>query len=319
MYIKTDFNNGLKIKKGDERMEEFYLLSNGFGRIHCGMWQPSGQPKAVVQLIHGIAEHIARYDHFAKFLAAHGYLVVAQDHMGHGGSIEDLQQGYFYGGWMAAVADVKSLHDKTAEEYPTIPYYMLGHSMGSFLLRTYLYTYPDSVDKAIISGTAWQSPGTLKAGLFLCKAEEKRLGDKASSPIMNKLMFGAYNKPFAPNRTTHDWITSVDAVVDAYIEDPLCGFDATIALARDMLLGISMNQMQENLQKMKKNLPVLFVSGSKDPVGAMAKGVLACIDAFKRAGMKDITIKLYPEGRHEMLNEINREEVYQDILDWIQK
>ena len=145
------------------------------------------------------------------------------------------------------------------------------------------------------------------------------MGETGCSGLLKELMFGAYNKKFKPNRTANDWICSNAAVVDAYTADELCGFDATVGLARDLLTGVEMNEQPENLDKMNKQLPLLFVSGSKDPVGGMAKGVLRCIDAFKRSGMKDITIKLYPEGRHEMLNERNKAEVYQDILDWLER
>ena len=256
-------------------MKEFYLDSCGGGRLHCAIWTPEGEPKAVVQLIHGIAEHIGRYDEFARFLNAHGYVVAADDHM--------------------------------------------GHSMGSFLLRTYLYTYPDAVDKAVISGTGWEDPTKVRLGKLVCKLEQARVGETSTSKLVTKLMFGSYNKPFGAVTSPNAWICSDEAVVAAYDADPLCGFDATVGLARDLLTGVEMNEQPENLDKMNKQLPLLFVSGSKDPVGGMAKGVLRCIDAFKRSGMKDITIKLYPEGRHEMLNERNKAEVYQDILDWLER
>lgn len=297
-------------------MEEFYLNATCGSRLHCACWKPEGEIIAVVQLIHGIAEHIGRYDHFARFLADHGYLVVAEDHMGHGGSVESVK-GFFKGGWLTAVADVKLLRDHILEEY-NLPYYMLGHSMGSFLLRTYLYTYPGFADAAVISGTGWEAPMKVTAGLAACKLEEKRLGETAVSPLLSNLMFGAYLKPFQPVRTKNDWICSVESVVDAYTADPLCGFDPAIGLCRDILTGIQMNEKKENLAEMKKDLPVLFVSGGKDPVGNMSKGVLACIDAFKRAGMKNVSIRIYPDGRHEMLNESNKDEVYADILAWLQ-
>lgn len=300
-------------------MEEFYLASGGGGRLHCAHWKPETEPRAVVQLIHGIAEHIGRYDAFARFLTAHGYVVVADDHMGHGGSVENGLTGYFSGGWMTAVQDEKRLHDEIARQYPSIPYYMLGHSMGSFLLRTYLYTYPDAVDKAVISGTGWEAPVKIKLGSLVCRMEAARVGETKTSGLITKLLFGSYNKPFGAVSSPNAWICSDEAVVAAYDADPLCGFAATVGLARDMLHGISMNEQPENLQNMNRQLPVMFVSGCKDPVGGMAKGVLQCIDAFKRSGMQDITIKLYPEGRHEMLNERNKEEVYQDILSWLDR
>ena len=298
-------------------MEEFFIDS--CGGLHCAVWKPDAQPKAVVQLIHGIAEHIARYDDFAKFLTAHGYVVAADDHMGHGGSIGSGVKGYFRGGWLSAVEDEKRLHDEMQKQYPELPYYFLGHSMGSFLLRTYLYTYPDAADKAVISGTGWEDPMKVRLGLLVCRMEEKRVGETNVSPLVTKLMFGSYNRAFEPVSSPNAWICSDEAVVAAYDADPYCGFDATVGLARDLLTGVRMNEQTENLEKMNKQLPVLFVSGCKDPVGNMAKGVLRCIDAFKRSGMKDITIKLYPEGRHEMLNERNKAEVYQDILDWLER
>ena len=148
-------------------MEEFYLDSCGAGRLHCALWKPEGEPKAVVQLIHGIAEHIGRYDAFAKFLTQHGYVVAADDHMGHGGSAENGLRGYFSGGWLSAVEDEKRLHDEIAAQYPVLPYFILGHSMGSFLLRTYLYIYPDAVDKAVISGTGWEDPTKVRLGVVI--------------------------------------------------------------------------------------------------------------------------------------------------------
>ena len=300
-------------------MEIFYIPSTGGGQLHCRKWLPESKPKAVVQLVHGIAEHIGRYDHFARFLNQHVYIVTAEDHMGHGGSIVGDLKGYFNGGWMNAVADVKALHDKTAAEHPGLPYIFLGHSMGSFLLRTYLYTYPDAVDKAVISGTGWEDPMKVRMGKLVCKLEEARIGEKNTSALVTKLMFGSYNRAFGPVTSPNAWICSDDAVVAAYDADPLCGFDATVGLARDLLTGVGMNEQQENLDKMNKQLPIMFISGCKDPVGGMAKGVLKCIDAFKRSGMKDITIKLYPEGRHEMLNERNKDEVYQDVLTWLER
>ena len=300
-------------------MEEFYLASNGAGRIHCGLWLPEGEPRAVVQIIHGIAEHIGRYEHFARFLTQRGFAVCADDHMGHGLSVENGGVfGYFSGGWMAAVRDERSVFEEMKKRFPALPYFMLGHSMGSFLLRTYLYTYPGELTGAIISGTGWQPELALSAGLALCRLEQLRIGETGRSKLLKELMFGAYNKKFSPNRTPNDWICSDETVVDAYTGDPLCGFDATVGLTRDMLTGISMNQKKENLAKMDKTLPVLFVSGMQDPVGAMGEGVLRTIDAFKRAGLSNVTIRLYPEGRHEMLNETNRTEVYADILGWLE-
>lgn len=299
-------------------MDHMYFPSAGKGRIYCRIWEPEGKPRAILQIIHGIAEHSERYDHFAKWLSGHGILVAAEDHMGHGKSIGagDVK-GYFTGGWHAAVSDARQLQMTLQEQYPDVPIFMLGHSMGSFMARTILYAYPDSgIRGAMISGTGWQPTAVLKAGLAFCAAEAKRLGEKNTSAVLDQIVFGGYNKKFAPNRTACDWLTTVDEVVDRYVADPLCGFQATIGLTRDMMKGIDQIQKKANLAKMDKNLPVWFFSGDEDPVGDMSKGVLKAVEAFQKAGMEEVYVTIYP-GRHEMLNEAVRDEVYEDILDWM--
>ena len=298
-------------------MEEFYLDSCGAGRLHCALWKPEGEPKAVVQLIHGIAEHIGRYDDFARFLNAHGYVVAADDHMGHGGSVENGVKGYFSGGWLSAVEDEKRLHDEITAQYPALPYFILGHSMGSFLLRTYLYTYPDAVDKAVISGTGWEDPTKVRLGKLVCKLEQARVGETSTSKLVTKLMFGSYNKPFGAVTSPNAWICSDEAVVAAYDADPLCGFVGKIGLYRDMMQGIKFITSEKNIAQMNKEKPVYFMSGDGDPVGDYGKGVERAYKAFCNAGLHDVFMRLYPGGRHEMLNETNKEQVYQDILNWL--
>jgi len=301
-------------------MQNFYMKSNGAGQIFCRVWEPEGTPRAILQIVHGIAEHVERYDDFARWLNGHGILVAAEDHMGHGKSIGDGDvQGYFTGGWDAAVADTKALQDKLMETYPGVPCFLFGHSMGSFMARTMLFRYPDSgIRGAVISGTGWQPTVALKAGLLFCRLEAKKVGETAVSETITKLIFGGYNKKFAPNRTACDWLTTDTEHVDRYVADPLCGFDATIGLARDMLTGISMIQKKEHLAAMKKDLPVWFLSGKDDPVGNMGAGVQKSYDAFCKAGMQNVSITLY-EGRHEMLNEKNRAKVYADVLEFVTK
>ena len=300
-----------------------FLSTDGKTQLHGMRWEPEGRSvRAVLQICHGVAEHIARYDAFARYLNELGIAVVGHDHLGHGRSLPEGGTPVYFGEgntWHTVVDDIYVLHQRIRLWYPDVPLCIMGHSMGSFLLRTYLYTYPDAVDKAVISGTGWEDPTKVRLGKLVCKLEQARVGETSTSKLVTKLMFGSYNKPFGAVTSPNAWICSDEAVVAAYDADPLCGFDATVGLARDLLTGVEMNEQPENLDKMNKQLPLLFVSGSKDPVGGMAKGVLRCIDAFKRSGMKDITIKLYPEGRHEMLNERNKAEVYQDILDWLER
>ena len=299
-------------------MRNLYLRSAGGGLVFCRIWEPEGTPRAILQIIHGIAEHSARYDHFARWLNRHGILVAANDHMGHGKSIgEGDVQGYFNGGWRAAVSDVRRLQLLLQSRYPDVPIFLLGHSMGSFMARTLLYACPDSgIRGAIISGTGWLPAPVLKAGQAFCAAEAKRVGETGTSKALDQLMFGGYNKKFAPNRTSCDWLTTVDEEVDRYVADPLCGFPATVGLSWEMLKGIEQIQKKSNLNKMNKQLPVWFFAGDEDPVGDMGKGVLKAVDAFQKAGLEEVYVTLYP-GRHEMLNEAVRDEVYDDILDWM--
>jgi alpha-beta hydrolase superfamily lysophospholipase len=307
--------------KGDGPMREFSLGSSGGGFLRCGVWAPKGEPVAVVQLIHGIAEHIDRYAEFGDFLAEHGFLMVADDHMGHGKSAAVPQAlGYFPSGWLGAVSDEHRLMEETREQNPGKPYFLLGHSMGSFLARTFLYRYPDAgLSGVILSGTAWQPKAALQLGTRLCAREEKRLGATGRSELLQNLVFGSYNRKFRHPRTDCDWICTDPAVVDAYVEDPLCGFMPTVGLCKEMMKGIGMNQWPGNLQSMPKKVPVLFFSGSRDPVGSMGRGVVRSAKEFRRAGMQDVACRLYPGGRHEMLNEPNRQEVYDDILRWLQE
>lgn len=298
---------------------EFCFPSCGKGGIHCIQWAPESSPRAVVQVVHGIAEYGLRYDDFARYLNSLGILVVAEDHMGHGGSLgKNSPKGYFYGGWTAAVDDTYTLLEKTRQQHPKLPYFLLGHSMGSFIARTILYRYPDSgIQGVILSGTAWQPALILKAGLIVCRQTCRKIGDTAPSPQLRKLIFGSYNKRVPTPRTPFDWICSDEAVVEAYTADPLCGFEETCGLDRDMLNGIQMNQRRKNLKRMNPHLPVFFVAGQDDPVGNYGKGIHRCAHAFQGAGMKHVTVTLYPGCRHEILNERDKACIYKDISCWI--
>ena len=293
--------------------------SRGFGRIHYCKWTPDGEVKAVMQIVHGIAEHVERYDDFANYLNSLGYLVVAEDHMGHGGSIgENGIRGYFHGGWFHAVEDTYRLLKDTMAEYPNVPYILLGHSMGSFMARTILAKYPDSgISAAIISGTAWQPKAALPALIGVLNAVGKRGGEEQPNEKLDKLIFGGYNSKIENPRTPKDWLTRDEAVVDAYVADPLCGFVASTGLLRDMMTGIYYIERTGNLANMKKNLPVFFIAGEEDPVGSYGSGVRQTAKMFKKSGMINVALKLYPGCRHEVLNELNKEEVYRDVTDWV--
>ncbi len=299
--------------------KECWFDSHGIGRIHYCRWEPEMQPRAVVQIVHGIAEFVERYDDFANFLAYHDILVVAEDHMGHGQSINGGGiRGYFHGGWFTAIEDTCQLMKDTQKEYPDIPYILFGHSMGSFMARTILCKYPDSgIAGAIICGTGWQPTFALPALLKVVESICRKTGETNPNEKLQKMVFGSYNDRVEHKRTDSDWLTRDAAVVDAYVAHPLCGFTASCGLLRDMMIGIHYIQQFKNLAAMKKSLPVFFIAGGDDPVGSYGKGVQQAAKAFQKAGMQDVSTRIYPLCRHEILNEINKEEVYEDILQWM--
>ena len=297
-----------------------FMSTTARNTIHARKCVPDGTPRAVVQIVHGIAEHIERYDDFMSFLAANGIVAVGDDHLGHGKSVTDpADLGFFNDsmGWDNVVMDEERLHDIMAKEYPDIPYIFFGHSMGSFITRTFIIRHPDKYDAVIISGTGHQSRLMVIAGYLLAEAEVKAKGARGDGKPLNDIAFGSYLKKIEAPRTEFDWLSRDNETVDKYIADPMCGFIAKTSLYRDMMGGIWFVTNQKNINMMDKEKPVYFMSGADDPVGEYGKGVEKAYNAFCKAGLHDVKMKLYPSGRHEMLNETNRAEVYNDILGWI--
>lgn len=300
---------------------DIWYDSKGAGQIHACRWFPEEKPKAVVQIVHGIAEFVERYDGFANYLTQQGYAVVAEDHMGHGQSINgEGIQGYFHGGWFTAIEDTMQLMRDTMAEHPGVPYVLFGHSMGSFMARTILSKYPDSgISAAIICGTGWQPTFALPAMIKLVELICNKTGETNPSEKLQGIVFGSYNKKVEHPRTPFDWLTRDKKIVDDYIAHPLCGFTASCGLLREMVKSFLYIQTPANLSNMKKDLPVFFIAGGDDPVGNYGKGIHQSAGAFQKAGMSDVSVKIYPLGRHEILNEINKEEVYADVAEWIGK
>ena len=305
------------------KMSDFTFLSaSGANNIHCRLWKPDGEVRGVVQLVHGVAEHIGRYGAFAEFLTAHGFAAAGDDHLGHGLSVnDDSEKGWFAekDGWKLVVRDEKTLRDKMREEFPGVPMILLGHSMGSFIARTYIGDYPEDFDLCILSGTGHTPGAVCRAGRMVARREIHRHGSKYRSATLQNMAFGSYLKniedPIGPN----DWICRDEAVIRAYDADPLCGFAGTAELMYEMMLGLEQIGNNSHNMKMKKDLPILFISGDADPVGGWGKGVRTVFNRFKSIGMQDLTIKIYPGARHEVLNELNKQEVWDDVLDWIEK
>lgn len=302
------------------KREFTFLSADQKTQIHAVEWLPEGEVKAVVQICHGVAEYILRYEDFADFLTSFDIAVVGHDHIGHGTSVAPGAAPLYFGGegsWNWVVADIESRRRLAADAFPGVPYFLMGHSMGSFLARTYLIQYPGQVDGAIIMGTGQMSPSLIGGGRLLAKILGKIGGVDKPSGLVDKIAFGPYNKPFAPNRTKLDWLSRNPDNVDRYIADPLCGGTATPGLFREMLSGISLITDPDQVRKMDLHKPVLFISGAMDPVGDCSKGVEKAYAMFQKVGVEDVTLKLYPELRHEILNEEGKELVYGDILDWL--
>lgn len=290
-------------------------------RLHVCEWLPDdGHIRAVLQLAHGIAEHIGRYDAFARFMANAGFAVIGHSHLGHGKSApEEKDKGYFTDqeGWETTVRDMRAVYDWTRAKYPNLPYFLLGHSMGSFLTRTFLIRYQNILTGCIISGTGQQSDLLINGGLAVAGFEKLLHGARYRSARLNILSFGAYNKRIPNHRTPCDWLSRDSEIVDKYVADDECGWIPSIGMFRDMLGGIKFIGKKKNADKMQKDLPILFISGTEDPVGDYSAGPKKVHALFKEVGMSDVTLKLYDGARHEVLNETNRQEVWQDVLDWI--
>ena len=301
--------------------QDFYFQSStGRTSIHALKCVPDSKPRAVVQIAHGVAEHIDRYRPFMEFLADNGFVVAGNDHLGHGKSIRvPEEQGFFAekDGWWRVVDDMDKLHDIMSNEYPELPYVLFGHSMGSFLTRTYLIKHPDKYDGVILSGTGHQSPALVLGGNAAASVMAKLSGAMGDGAKLDLLAFGTYLNKIENPRTKFDWLSRDTEQVDKYIADPLCGFVGKIGLYRDMMQGIKFITDKKNIAQMNKEKPVYFMSGDGDPVGDYGKGVERAYKAFCDAGLHDVFMRLYPGGRHEMLNETNKEQVYQDILNWL--
>lgn len=298
-----------------------FTLSRPDGAIiHAYRWVPDGEPTAIVQIAHGMAEHAGRYERFARALTDAGYAVYAEDHRGHGRTGEAATLGHFADddGWSKVIEDLDAVTRHALSEHPGLPVVLFGHSMGSFLARDYAVRHGSGLSAIVICGTAGDQGMLGKAGAVIAAAEARVRGRRHPSALMNKLSFGSYNAPFKPTRTDFDWLSRDEAEVDTYIADPLCGFVCTSRFYSDLLGGLARINSDAVMAGFSSELPMLVISGTQDPVGGkQAAGVNAVADQLRRSGVADLTVKLYPEARHELLNETNRDEVTADVLAWI--
>ena len=288
--------------------------------LYGDIFEPTENVKGIVHIVHGMAEHRVRYYEFCEFLAKNGYISVIFDQRGHGetcGAVD--KQGYMsdYDNFNALVEDVKLVNAELKKQYPNQKYILMGHSMGSFVSQRYIELYSDSTDKVILSGTNYTKALLFKLGAIISKSIVKKQGRKAISKTLINMSFGSYNKAFKPNRTEYDWLSVNEENVDKYINDPYCGADFSASYFMDLIVGF--NTIAKNYDKIRKDLPIYMFSGDKDPVGAFGKGVKKLYKKYNKISIQNVSIKLYENKRHEMLNEKNKEEVYNDILTFINK
>lgn len=295
-----------------------FTSANGISRVAYRIDTPKDGPvKGVLQLSHGMCEYVGRYEALFAALCDAGWVAAGHDHIGHGasaGSPEEL--GYFaeHDGWQCLVEDVHTLSNLVRRQYPDVPLVLLGHSMGSFIARETLRRYGNEYDGAIICGTAGPNPAAA-LGVALAELDIAIRGGHHRSAVLQNLAFGSYNRRFE-SRTPYDWLTRDTSIVDRYAADPLCTFIFTSSGFRDLFTLLRRVSRRDWARCLPKELPMLLIAGDMDPVGDYGRGVKKVYARIRAAGCKDVSLKLYPGGRHEILNEINRDAVFQDVLDF---
>jgi len=287
--------------------------------LHTNRWLPAGPAQGAVQIAHGLGEHSGRYARLAEALTAAGYAVYAHDHRGHGATANDADHGFFADrdGWATVVEDLRAVTRFAQEENPGLPVFLLGHSMGSYLARCYVIENSRDLAGLVLSATGGD-PGWLgKVGPLVARTEARLRGGRHVSTLLQGLLNGPYNGAFKPNRTPFDWLSRDEAEVDKYVADELCGRTATSSFFVDLGTGVAQCNDRRQVARVRRDLPVLIVSGQRDPSGHDGAGPLAVSEQYSSVGVADVTCTLYPEARHEIFNETNRDEVTADLIAWL--
>ena len=302
------------------KTDYFYPSADGETAIHAILWLPEGQPSAVLQIAHGMQEYIDRYDAFASWLTGQGIAAAGNDHLGHGQSVtSDEKLGYFaeQDGNACLLQDIHSLRTHMQELYPGVPYFVLGHSMGSFLIRQYIQLHGEGLSGAVIMGTGTQPAPALSLGKAVSRLIALFRGWEYRSQFVYSMAMGSYNKRFQTPGRNNDWLTKDVTIVEQYNQSPWCTFRFTLNGYYNLFYSIQQAQDRTRIDAIPKELPLLIVSGADDPVGSYGKGVRAAWQKYVSAGLKNVRIRLYENDRHEILNETDRAEVWKDILTWI--
>ncbi len=301
----------------------WYRSKNKRTDIHVKMWIPDTEPRAIVQIVHGMIEHIQRYDEFAKYLISKGYLVVGHDHLGHGWSVNSTEEwGYFSDDpSRTLVQDIHQLRVNMKKRYPNLPYFILGFSMGSYLMRRYLADHGSGLSGVILMGTGHVSPALARFGIEFTKLYALIRGWKHRSLLVRGMMYNkSYSQYDMTNRNPErSWLSTDPQVLINALEDPACRFNFTLNGYLGLFETVAFACSMKNVRQIPRNLPVLIVSGEKDPVGGLGKGVIRFSRMCNKAGLKDKTLKLYGGDRHEILHERDKDVVFEDILNWMEK
>ncbi|MCC3868328.1 alpha/beta hydrolase [Terrisporobacter mayombei] len=303
------------------KCKEFYFEGKEDLNIHVYKYTSENiKPKAVIQIAHGMSETAIRYKEFAQKLTENGYIVYINDHRGHGITAKTMDNvGYLAEkeGFTCLVEDMSILTNIIKEENPDLPIYLFGHSMGSFASQRYIMEYGNNLAGLILSGSNGRHGKILKVAELVSKSEIKKHGRRHRSNKLDSLIFGGNNKGFKPSKTDFDWLSRDEKEVQKYIDDPFCGVLFTCGFFYDFIKGLQEVEDKYNLKKVPLDLPIYIMSGDRDPVGKNGKGVLRLKNTYANLGVKNVSCKLYEGGRHEMLNEINKDEVIKDIIYWL--
>ncbi|WP_213879952.1 alpha/beta hydrolase [Pseudomonas sp. dw_358] len=298
--------------------DRFTLTASDGIALQVHHWLPAQTPRLIIQLTHGMADHAGRYGALGQALNEAGHGLYAHDQRGHGLTDPQSPRGLYAraDGWRKVLADVSALREEIARRHPGVPIVLLGHSMGSYVAQAWLIDHASEVAGAILSGSNFQPPGLYRAARQVARLERWRLGATGRSALIDWLSFGSFNKAFKPNRTPFDWLSRDEQAVDAYIRDPLCGFRCTNQLWIDLLGGLITISQPEHLARVRPGLALLIIGGKCDPVSA-GERLINLASAWRDAAKARVQTIIYPQARHEVFNELNRAQVFADMIAWL--
>lgn len=295
------------------------ILGRDDYEVALSIWEPDGEAKGIVQIFHGMVEHIGRYDDFARYLNGKGYVVAGDDHRGHGRTAKQEHLGLVPFGhtYFDTIDDEIIITDYLKGKYPNLPLFIFAHSYGSFLGQGYIQQNCKNIDGCILSGSAMMKGAQVKLGRFIAKAQCKRAGRDTPAELIKNLTFGQYEKPFKKENRANAWLNRSVEECEKYNADPMCNYTMSVAFYMNFFDGLCKIYEDKRLAAIDKKLPIYIISGDKDPVGNMGKSVKKLYKMYKSIGIEDAQIKLYGQARHEIINELNKEEVYGDISAWL--